>query len=217
MRVYWAVLRHDLLLAGRQGGETVLVLFAFALGCLLFPLGIGPDSGALAEVGSGLLWAVALLAVLLSLDRLFRADFEDGTLDALLALPEPMETVVLAKCTAHWLTTGLPIAVLAPPLGLMLMLPFERLGTLALAFALGTPALTLIGAIGAALTVDARRGGVLINLLVLPLYVPVLIFGAGAAAGRPGALALLGAVVLGALALAPFAAAAALRQAPEWR
>ena len=215
MRVYRAVLRHELLLAGRRGGETMLAPFAFALGCLLFPLGIGPDSGALAGVGSGLLWVVALLAVLLSLDRLFRADFEDGTLDALLVLPEPMETVVLAKCTAHWLTTGLPIAVLAPLLGLMLTLPFERLGTLALAFALGTPALTLIGAVGAALTVDARRGGVLINLVVMPLYVPVLVFGAGAAAGRPGALALLGAVVLGALALAPFAAAAALRQAPE--
>ena len=215
MRVYWTVLRHDLLLAGRQGGETVLALFSFALGALLFPLGLGPDSDVLAEVGPGLLWVVALLAVLLSLDRLFRTDFEDGTLDALLVLPEPMETVVLAKCTAHWLTTGLPITILAPLLGLMLTLPFDGLGTLALAFALGTPALTLIGAVGAAVTVDARRGGALVNLLVLPLYVPILIFGAGAAAGRPGAFALLGAVTLGALALAPFAAAAALRQVPE--
>ena len=215
MRLFLALLRRDLALAGRQGGESGLALLFFVLGAALFPLGLGPEPGILAGVGSGLLWVIALLAVLLSLERLFRADWEDGTLDLLAARPEPLAAVVLAKCAAHWLATGLPMAVIAPLLGSMLAVPGERLGLLALSFLAGTPALTLVGAAGAALTLGARLGGVLTAILVLPLYIPVLIFGAAAAEGREGALALLAAMSLGALALAPAAAAAALRHAVE--
>ena len=215
MRVFLALLGRDLALAGRQGGESGLALLFFVLGAVLFPLGLGPDPGTLAGVGSGLLWVIALLAVLLSLERLFRPDWEDGALDLLAARPEPLAAVVLAKCAAHWLATGLPMAVIAPLLGSMLAVPDERLGLLALSFLIGTPALTLIGSAGAALTLGARLAGVLTAVLVLPLYIPVLIFGAAAAEGREGALALLAALSLAALALGPAAASAALRHAVE--
>ncbi|MCY3753298.1 MAG: heme exporter protein CcmB, partial [Alphaproteobacteria bacterium] len=152
MRVFLALLGRDLALTGRQGGESGLALLFFVLGAVLFPLGLGPDPGTLAGVGSGLLWVIALLAALLSLERLFRADWEDGTLDLLVARPEPLVAVVLAKCAAHWLATGLPMAVIAPLLGSMLAVPDERLGLLTLSFLIGTPALTLIGSAGAALT-----------------------------------------------------------------
>ena len=211
--MFLAVLGRDLVLAGRQGGESGLALLVFVLGAVLFPLGLGPERGM--QAGLGLLWVVALLAALLSLERLFRADWEDGALDLLAARPEPLVAAVLAKCAVHWLATGLPMAVIAPLLGSMLAAPSERLGLLALSFLVGTPALTLIGAAGAALTLGARLGGVLTAILVLPLYIPVLIFGAAAAEGREGALALLAAMSLTALALAPAAAAAALRHAVE--
>ena len=215
MRVFLALIGRDLVLAGRQGGESGLALLFFVLGAVLFPLGLSPDPGTLAGVGSGLLWVIALLAALLSLERLFRTDWEDGTLDLLAARPEPLVTVVLAKCASHWLATGLPMTVVSALLGSMLAVPGDRLGLLALSFLVGTPALTLIGAAAAALTLGARLGGVLTAILVLPLYIPVLIFGAAAAEGREGALALLAAIALAALALAPAAASAALRHAVE--
>lgn len=213
------VLRRDLALARAQGGESALAVLFFVLGTVLFPLGIGPEATVLARVAGGLLWVMALLAALLSLERLFQADVEDGSLDLLVLAPVPLSATVLAKCLAHWLTTGLPMVAAAPVLAILLSLDGRGFGVLALAMLLGTPTLSLIGAIGAALTVGARRGGVLLTLLVLPLYVPVLIFGAGAVEatiaglGAVAHLQILAALLLAALPLAPWAAAAALRQA----
>ena len=215
MRLFLALLGRDLALAGRQGGESDwrCCSSCWARCCSRWASGPIPALWpASAPACSGV---IALLAALLSLERLFRPDWEDGALDLLAARPEPLAAVVLAKCAAHWLATGLPMAVIAPLLGSMLAVPDERLGLLALSFLIGTPALTLIGAAGAALTLGARLGGVLTAVLVLPLYIPVLIFGAAAAEGREGALALLAALSLAALALAPAAAAAALRHAVE--
>ena len=213
------LIRRDLRLALRQGSDAVLVLAFFVMAVLLFPFGVGPEPNLLARIAAGVIWSMALLAALLSFDRLFQADHEDGSLDLLALAPLPLSAIVLAKTTAHWLTTGLPLLLVSPLLALVLRLPGEALPMLLLALLLGTPTLSLIGAVGAALTLGARRGGVLLPLLVLPLYVPVLIFGvaavdaasAGLAAGRP--LALLGGILLAALPLAPWAAAAALRQA----
>jgi heme exporter protein B len=212
-----ALLARDLRLALRAGGGLGLGL-AFFLACiLLMPLGIGPDQALLARVAPGLIWVAALLACLLSLDRLFQADLEDGSLDVLALSPLPLEAVVTVKALAHWLTTGLPLLLAAPPLAVTLNLEAAAQGWLALALLAGTPALSLIGAIGAAITVGVRRGGLLLSLLVLPLYVPTLIFGArtvAAAAGGeapgPAFLLLLGVTLLSA-AVAPFAGAAALR------
>jgi heme exporter protein B len=210
---------RDLRLAVRQGADAALVLAFFLLGVLLFPFGVGPEPGILARIAAGVIWVMALLAALLSLDRLFLADREDGSLDLLALLPLPLEFVVVAKVLAHWLVTGLPLAIVAPLLGLLLDMPEPALGALAPALLLGTPVLSLIGGIGAALTLGARRAGALLPLLVLPLYVPVLIFGVAAveaaATGMPARphLFLLGGLLLGALALAPWATAAALRQA----
>jgi len=213
------LIRRDLRLALRQGSDAVLVLAFFVMAVLLFPFGVGPEPNLLARIAAGVIWSMALLAALLSFDRLFQADHEDGSLDLLALAPLPLSAIVLAKTAAHWLTTGLPLLLVSPLLALVLRLPGEALPMLLLALLLGTPTLSLIGAVGAALTLGARRGGVLLPLLVLPLYVPVLIFGvaavdaasAGLAAGRP--LALLGGILLAALPLAPWAAAAALRQA----
>ena len=211
------VIGRDLLLARRRSGEAGLAVIFFVLAGVLFPLGIGPETTLLARAAGGLLWVTALLAVLLSLDRLFQADWEDGSLDLLLLAPLPLSFVVLAKCIAHWLLTGLPLVAISPVLGLLLNLPPAAIGPLALSMLLGTPTLTLIGALGAALTLGARRGGMLMTLLVLPLYIPVLIFGAGAVdIAGPGArphLLILGAFFLAALALVPWAASAALREA----
>ena len=216
-----AVLGRELRLALRQGSDTMMVLVFFVLAVVLFPFGVGPAPETLARIAPGILWVTALLAAMLSLERLFAGDHEDGSLDLLVLAPLPLELTVLAKCLAHWLTTGLPLVLAAPLLGLLLNLDPSAYLTLIAAMALGTPALTLIGAIGAALTLGARRGGVLLSLLVLPLYIPVLIFGVGAVdaaifgldAGPR--LLILGALSLFALALAPFAAAGALRQAVE--
>jgi heme exporter protein B len=216
-----AVLRRDLRLALRQGSDTATVLAFFVIVVSLFPFGVGAEPQTLSAIGAGILWVAALLAALLSLDRLFQADYEDGTLDYLLAAPAAPSLLVLAKCLAHWLTTGLPLLLLSPLLALLLRLPDTAYLPLMAGLALGTPVLTLVGAIGAALVLGARRGGVLLSLLILPLYIPVLIFGVAAVeaaatgqTARPHLL-LLAALMLGALALSPFVAAVALRQAAE--
>src|SRR6185312_8742892 len=215
------LVRRDLRLALRQGGDAAMVLAFFFLAVILFPFGVGPEPEMLARIAAGIVWVTALLAALLSLERLFLADYEDGSLEALALMPLPLEFQVLAKALAHFLTTGLPLVVVAPLLALLLHLPGAGYGALVLGMALGTPTLSLIGAIGAALTLGARRGGVLLSLLVLPLYIPVLIFGVGAVEAavtglemRPH-LMLLVALLLAAIPLAPVAAAAALRQAVE--
>lgn len=221
MTGFWLVLRRDLSLAFKQGGAAMLALAFFVVTVTLFPLGVGPSPDILARIGPGVIWVAALLSALLSLDRLFQADLEDGSLDLLMLAPLPLPATVLAKCAAHWLSTGLPLIAASPVLGLLMNMPAEGIWTLLAAMTLGTPALSLIGAIGAALTVAVRRGGVLLSLLVLPLYIPVLIFGVGAVdaatvglSARPHLL-LLSAISLGAVVLAPIAAAPALRLAVE--
>lgn len=198
-----------------------MVVAFFVLTVILFPFGVGPEAELLARIATGIVWVTALLAALLSLERLFQADYEDGSLEALALMPLPLEAQILAKCLAHWLVTGLPLTLAAPLLALLLHLDAAGYPVLVLGMALGTPSLSLIGAVGAALSLGARRGGVLISLLVLPLYIPVLIFGVAsveAAIGGFGArphLLLLAALLAAALPLAPLAAAAALRQALE--
>ncbi len=221
MSGFLAVLRRDLRLALRHGSDTATVLAFFVIAVSLFPFGVGPEHETLAKIAGGVVWVAALLAALLSLDRLFQADYEDGALDCLLLAPLAPSLLVLAKCLAHWLTTGLPLVLLSPLLGLLMGLDPRALAILPLSLALGTPVLTLIGAVGAALILGARRGGVLLSLLVLPLYIPVLIFGVATveavATGMPSRphLLLLGAMLLGSLAAAPLVAALALRQAAE--
>jgi len=215
------IVARDLRLALRRGADSTMVVTFFVLTVVLFPFGVGPDTAILARISPGVIWVTALLASMLSLERLFQADFEDGNLDLLVLGSLPLEAVVLAKSLAHWLTTGMLLIVAAPVLALLLNMSAEGFGALVLAMLLGTPSLTLIGAVGAALTVGARRGGALLSLLVLPLYVPVLIFGVGAVdaaifgmAMRPHFL-ILGALLAGSLVLAPLAGAAALRQAVQ--
>ena len=180
MRAIVSLLGRDLRLALRLGGGGGIGIAFFVLTVLLIPLGVGPETATLARIAGGVLWIAALLAALLSLDRIFQADFEDGSLDQLMLSPLALEQVVLAKCIAHWLTTGLPMTLIAPLLGVMLQLPDSALPALVTGMALGTPALSLIGAIGAAITVGVRRGGLLLSILVLPLYIPTLILGARA-------------------------------------
>lgn len=215
------VIRRDLRLALRQGSDSVMVVTFFVLTVVLFPFGIGPESGILERVSAGVLWVTALLASLLSLDRLFQADYEDGSLELLVLTPIPLEVVVSAKVVAHWLTTGLPLLVAAPILAVLLHMNADGFSTLMLTMLIGTPILSLIGGIGAALVLGARRGGVLLSLLILPLYVPVLIFGVGAIdaaiqgrSAEPHLLILAG-LLAAALPLSPWAMAAALRQALE--
>jgi heme exporter protein B len=212
---------RDLRLALRQRADAGMVVLFFVLTASLFPFGIGPEPNLLARIAPGVIWVTALLAVLLSLERLFLADYDDGALELLALSPLALELTVLAKALAHWLTTGLPLVLAAPLLALLYNMDPAGLPVLILAMALGTPSLSLIGAIGAALALGARRGGVLIPLLVLPLNVPVLIFGVGAidaalaGLGARPHLLFLGALFLVALVTAPLAAAAALRQALE--
>ena len=221
MSAFAAVLRRDLRLAFRQGSAVTLTVMFFVLTVTLFPLGVGPEPAVLARIGAGVLWVAALLSAMLSLDRLFQADHEDGSLDLLALSPLPLELTVLAKIAAHWLTGGLPLVVISPLLALALDVPAAALPALLAAMLLGTPVLSLIGAIGAALTVGVRRGGVLLSLLVLPLYIPVLVFGVAAVEASVGDFAvrphllILGALLVGALALGPIASAAALRLALE--
>ena len=214
-----ALVRRDLALAFRERSDSLLVIAFFVIAALLFPFGVGSEPGLLARIGPGVILAVALLAALLSLDRLFQTDYEDGSLELLATGPVPLGLVVTAKIIAHWLTTGLPLMLAAPLLSLFFNLPPDLLPALLLTMLLATPLLSLIGAIGAALTLGARRGGVLLSLLILPLYIPTLIFAAGALdAARLGFdiyphLAILGAMLLAALPLCPLAATAGVRQA----
>ncbi|MGR3570372.1 heme exporter protein CcmB [Brevirhabdus sp.] len=212
-----SLLLRDLRLAVRAGGGFGLGLAFFLIIAVLMPFAVGPDARILSRIAPGILWTGALLSCLLSLDRMFQLDYEDGSLDLLATSPLPLEGAVALKALAHWLTTGLPLTLVAPVLGVMLNLPGAGYPWLLISLGVGTPALSLIGAFGAALTVGLRRGGLLLSLLVLPLYVPTLIFGAETlrrgAEGLPTqtALLFLGALTLGALALLPPAAALALR------
>ena len=212
-----ATLERDLTLMLRRRGELLNPLVFFALVVTLFPIGISPDPDMLALIAPGLLWVAALLAALLSLDSLFRTDYDDGSLEQLLLAPQPLAILSLAKVAAHWLLTGLPLALMAPLLGIMLALPTGSYVVLSLSLAIGSASLSLIGAIGAALTVGIARGGVLLSLLILPLYIPVLIFGVGAVQaailgdGVAAHLAMLGALLAASLLLAPWAIAASLR------
>ena len=212
-----ALLLRDLRLAVRAGGGFGLGLAFFLIVVVLVPFGVGPETAILTRIAPGILWVAALLAALLSLDRIFALDFEDGSLALLATSPLPLEAVGLVKAVAHWITTGLPLTLMAPVLGFLLHLAPEAYVYLLASLAIGTPALSVIGSFGAALTVGLRRGGLLLSLLVLPLYVPTLIFGAEAV--RRGAqeldatapLMILGGITFGALALLPFATASVLR------
>ena len=208
---------RDIGLAVRSGGGFGLALIFFLIVVVLIPFALGPDQSTLALVAPGVLWLGALLACLLSLDRIFGLDYEDGSLDLLATSPLPLESVYIAKAAAHWLTTGLPLALAAPLLGILLNLSFESGKVLCFSLLLGTPALSLIGAFGASLTLGVKRGGLLLSLLVLPLYVPTLIFGAqavhSASLGQTFdvPLVLILAISLGAAAILPFASGVALR------
>ncbi|MGC1496482.1 MAG: heme exporter protein CcmB [Sulfitobacter sp.] len=212
-----ALLIRDLRLAFRAGGGFGLGLAFFLIVTVLVPFSVGPQAELLSSIAPGVLWLGALLACLLSLDRLLALDFEDGTLDLLVTAPLPLEAALSVKALAHWLTTGLPLVIAAPVLGVLLNLPADGFGWVVVSLALGTPALSVIGTFGAALTVGIKRGGLLMSLLVLPLYVPTLIFGAEAA--RRGAtgldgttpLLMLAGITFGTIALMPFASAAVLR------
>lgn len=219
---FLGLLRRDLKLSMRQGaGDVGLVVGFFVLVVLLFPFGVGPEPQMLGRIAAGIVWAAALLAAVLSLDRLFAPDFADGGLDLIALSPLPLELAVLAKVAAHWLATGLPLIAVSPILAICLDLAPAAIPMLILGLLIGTPALSLVGAIVAALTLGTRRAGVLNALLVLPLYLPLLIFGTAAVEAMVtgesarGDLLLLGAVSVGALPLAPWATAAALRQALE--
>jgi heme exporter protein B len=222
MSGFTALMARDLRLVWRRPGDVAVVLAFFVVATVLFPLGIGPEANVLARIAAGVLWCAALFAALLSLDRLFAADHEDGSLDLLLMSRAPLELVVLVKGVAHWLTTGLPLIVAAPLIGLLLNLDARAQAALVLTLLAGTPALTFIGLIGAAIAVALRRGGLLLAVLVLPLTVPVLIFGVAAANAGSARPALFGtpftvlcALSLASLVIGPFAAAAALRQEIE--
>jgi len=217
LRAFRLLLKRDLTLAMRHRAEMINPLLFFVLVTSLFPLGIGADPKLLQAVGPGVIWVAALLAALLSLEGIFRSDFEDGTLEQFLLSSHPVSVLVLAKVLAHWLITGLPLLVVSPLLGVLLGLPGDAIWILLVTLALGTPVLSLIGAVGVALTVGLRKGGMILSLLVLPLYVPLLIFAASAvdtaAAGLPvtAHLSLISALLVLALSLSPLATAAALR------
>ena len=212
-----ALLQRDLILAVRAGGGFGLGMAFFLIVIILVPLGIGPDMEILSKVSVGVLWVGALLACVLSLDRIFSLDYDDGTLELLLTSPIPLEAVVTVKAFSHWITTGLPLVIISPILGLLLGLQGGDLKWVFISLLLGTPALSVIGSFGAALTVGIRRGGLLLSLLVLPLYVPTLIFGANAASkgladiSNSSALLILTAVTLAAFSILPFASALVLR------
>jgi len=215
------VINRDLTLAIRRMSDVLTTLFFFIIVVSLFPLGVGPEVDTLRAIAPGVVWVAALLATMLALGRLFSADYDDGTLEQMLLVPQPLSLLVLGKVIAHWLVSGAPLVLIAPLLGLQFGMSHDELRVLMLTLLLGTPALSLVGAVGAALTLGVRGGGVLVSLLVLPLYVPVLIFGAGAVtAARSGLgaeahLSLLGAFLILALCFAPWVAAAALRISVE--
>ncbi len=215
------VIRRDLLLAMRRRADVLTTLIFFVMVVSLFPLGVGPEPEMLRKMAAGVVWVAALLASMLSLPRMFSADYLDGTLEQMMLAPQSLTMMVLGKIAAHWMLSGLPLALIAPVLGLQFDMSGEALGMLVLALLLGTPVLSMIGTIGAALTLGLRGGGVLVSLLVLPLCIPVLIFGAGAVeavtTGMSAAsnLAFLGALTLFALVFTPFVAAQALKISME--
>ncbi|MBA6251990.1 MAG: heme exporter protein B [Colwellia sp.] len=211
------IIKRDLTIAFRHRDDIINPLLFFIIVVTLFPLGIGPESTTLARIAPGIIWVAALLATLLSLDRLFKSDHEDGSLEQMMLSPHPIFILVLAKIIAHWLVTGLPLIFIAPLLAVLLHLDENSYGALMLTLLLGTPVLSLLGAIGVALTVGIKKGGVLLSLLVLPLYIPILIFATSAidtaAMNLPysGQLAIIAALFFGSLTLAPFAVSAALK------
>lgn len=216
-QAFFTLLQRDLKIAVRHRGDIFNPLLFFIMVVTLFPLGIGPEPQMLARVAPGIIWVAALLASMLSLERLFKADFSDGSLEQMLLSPQPLSILVLAKVLAHWILTGVPLTIIAPLLAVLLNLDTNSYGALIATLTLGTPVLSLLGAIGVALTVGLRKGGVLLSLLILPLYIPVLIFATSAidAAGMnlpyDGQLAIIGAMLIGSLTLAPFAIGASLR------
>ncbi len=211
------VMMRDLILAVRRLSDVLTTLFFFVIVVSLFPLGVGPEIEVLRMIAPGVVWVAAILASMLALGRLFENDYRDGTLEQLLLSPQPLSLLVLGKVMAHWAVTGVPLVLVAPLLGMQFGMSAQGIGVLLISLILGTPAISLIGAVGAALTLGVRGGGVLVSLLVLPLYIPVLIFGAGAVEasvsglGAEAHLSLLGAILVLALCFAPWAAAAALR------
>ena len=221
LKLICSVISRDLRLAMRRQADIVAAMFFFIIVVSLFPLGVGPEPDQLRKLAPGVLWVAALLATMLSLPRLFADDHRDGSLEQLALAPQPLGLIVIGKIVAHWLVAGLPLVVLAPVLGIQFDLAGDALAVLTLSLLIGTPALSGIGAIGAALTLGVRGGGVLLSLLVLPLYIPVLIFGAGAVdatvtgLGAQAHLSLLGALALGGVFFAPWPTAAALRIALE--
>lgn len=221
LKVLLCVIRRDLLLAFRRRSDVLTTLFFFIIVTSLFPLGVGPEPQLLRTMAPGILWVAALLASMLALGRLFALDYADGTLEQMVLSAEPLPVIVMGKVIAHWLVSGFPLVVLAPVLAVQFDLSAASIGVLALTLLLGTPVLSLIGSIGAALTLGVRGGGVLVSLLVLPLYIPVLIFGAGAVGaeasgvGATAHLLLLAGGLAAATALAPWATAAGLRIALE--
>lgn len=218
LRTFFTILRRDITLAMRRRSDALTVLFFFIIVVSLFPLGVGTEKQTLRLLGPGVVWVAALLASMLALERLFAADYEDGTLEQLLLTGQPLSVMVLAKIFAHWLLTGLPMVFIAPLVGMQYHLSETAVGIMMLSLLIGTPVLSLIGAIGAGLTLGLRGGGILLSLLILPLYIPVLVYGAGAVDASEIAISatqpyfsLLGAFLLVALIFAPLASAAALR------
>ena len=217
MSAFAALLARDLRLSARSGGSAALALGFFALVATLVPLGVGADLKLLARVAGGVLWVAAVLAALLSLDRLFQGDFEDGSLDVIALSPLSLEGVALAKIAAHWLSTGLPLTLISPLLALLFSLPAGATALLFVSLLIGTPAVSAVGAIGASLTLSLKRGGLILPLIILPLLTPAVIFGAGSVAawmdgtGANGAVGLLAAFAAAACLLSPFAAAAGVR------
>jgi len=221
VRGFWAILRRDLILAVRNQGEMMMVIAFFAIAGTLFAFGVGPEANVQSRMSSGVVWTMALLAALLSLERLFAIDYDDGTLDQLMLSGVEPAAMVLAKMIAHWLTTGVALLIAAPAVALSFQLPTQAYGALMISLLIGTPTLSLMGAVGAALVLGSRRGGVLLSLLLLPLYSPVLIFGAAAVEGAILGIetttpyAVLGGLLILALTLCPWAGAVALRHALE--
>lgn len=221
MSRFYCLLRRDLHLSLRQGMDSVMIVMFFVIAVVLFPFGVGPEPNTLARIAAGVIWVAALLSTMLSLERLFLGDYEDGSLELIVLSPATLEILVLAKVVAHWLTTGLPLIIAAPFLAVILNMDSQGFIALVAALALGTPTLSLLGAVGAALVLGSRRGGVLLSLLILPLFIPVLIFGVSAVDAAIGGYPLkaqfliLGGLLALALPLCPWAAAAGLRQSLE--
>lgn len=212
-----SIIRRELLIAFRRQADILNPLWFFIIVVTLFPLSIGPEPNLLARISSGVVWVAALLSALLSLERLFRDDFQDGALEQMMLMPVPLPLAVMAKVIAHWILTGVPLILISPLLAILLSLDFNTWSAVVLTLLVGTPTLSLIGAIGVALTVGLQKGGVLLSLLVLPLYIPILIFAtsaidaAGLGVAYNGQIAILGAMLAGAATLTPFAISASLR------